>query len=119
MTQQIAWCVELRVRPGKLAQFLALTEAMVEATRTEHGVLSYQRFIADDDNCVHVYERYADSAAATAHLRRFAEKFGEAYGALVERTRFTVYGAPDGALRERLDRYGAVYMRPFGEFSYW
>ena len=119
MTEQISWCVELRVRPGKFEQFRALTGAMVEATRAEQGVLSYQRFIAGDGDSIHVYERYADSAVAAAHLRAFTEKFGEEYSALAERMRFTVYGAPDPALRALLDRYGAVYMQPLGEFAYW
>jgi len=52
-------------------------------------------------------------------LRGFAEKFGAEYSALVERTRLTVYGAPDAALRALLDRYGAVYMKPFGDLAYW
>lgn len=119
MTGEISWCVELKVRPGKLEQFRALTGAMVQATRAERGVLSYQRFIADDGSCVHVYERYESSAAAAAHLRAFAEKFGAEYSALVARMRFTVYGAPSSALRALLGRYGAVYMKPFGGFAYW
>ena len=119
MSEEISWCVELRLRPGKLEQFRALTGAMVEATRAEQGVLSYQRFIADDGSCIHVYERYENAAAAAAHVHGFAEKFGADYSALVERTRFTVYGAPSNALRTLLDRYGAVYMKPFGDLDYW
>ena len=119
MSEEVSWHVELRVKPGRLADFPALTGAMVEATRAERGVLSYQRFVSDDGGTVHVYERYADSAAALAHLENFARQFGERYSALVERTRFTVFGEPNAALRQCLDRFGATYAKPLGDFAYW
>lgn len=119
MSDAISWSVELKIRPGQMERFRTLTGAMVEATRTERGVLSYQRFVSDDGQRVDVYERYESSAAAAAHLHAFAEKFGAEFSALVERTRFTVYGDPSERLRALLDRYGAVYLKPFGDFAYW
>jgi hypothetical protein len=50
MTEEIAWYVELTVKTGQLANFLALTGEMVEATRAEEGVLSYQRFVTEMGN---------------------------------------------------------------------
>jgi quinol monooxygenase YgiN len=41
-TMQIAWWVELSVRPGCLYEFEKLTGEMVAATRAESGVLAYQ-----------------------------------------------------------------------------
>jgi hypothetical protein len=38
--------------------------------RREPGVLSYQRFVSEDGTIIHLYERYADSATAVAHLER-------------------------------------------------
>jgi quinol monooxygenase YgiN len=87
MGEQVSWQVELAVKPGELDNFRALTEEMVESTRGEPGVLSYERFISADGQMVHVYERYVDSAAAVEHLRTFGRKFG------------------------------AVYLEPFGGFS--
>jgi quinol monooxygenase YgiN len=69
MGDQISWHVELAVKPGQIENFQALTGEMVESTRDEPGVLDYERFVSDDGKFVHVYERYADSAAAVAHLR--------------------------------------------------
>src|SRR5262245_41602914 len=118
MGNQVAWQVELAVKPGALESFRALTGEMVEATRGEPGVLSYERFVSADGTVVHVYERYADSAAAVAPLRRFEKTFGKRFVDLVDRTRFTVYGTPSAELCRMLDGFGATYLRPFGGFSH-
>ena len=117
MDGQVAWQVELVVKPGALDDFRALTGEMVEATWAEPRVLSYERFISVDGTVVHVYERYADSAAAVAHLHMFEQQFGRRFVGLVDRTRFTVYGTPSAELRRMLDGFGATYLAPFGGFS--
>jgi quinol monooxygenase YgiN len=119
MAPEVSWWVELAIKPGRLGAFEQLTGEMVRSTRDETGVLSYQRFVTDDGRFVHVYERYADSATASAHLRAFAANFGERYAALVERRRFTVFGDPSDELRRLLDRYGPTYLKPFGPWPYW
>ena len=75
MGEPVAWHVELALKPGAFEDFRALTGEMVEATRGEPGVLSYERFISADGQVVHVYEWYADSAAAVAHLPGFSVRF--------------------------------------------
>lgn len=119
MDSEIAWRVELAVRPGQIANFRALTGEMVAFTRREPGVLSYQRFVSDDGASVEVYERYANSAAALAHLHSFQKHFSARFVGMVERRRFTVFGNPSDALRAVLDGFGATYLRPFGDFAYW
>lgn len=119
MGDQVSWRVELAVKPGQLDNFRALTGQMVESTLGEAGVLSYQRFVSEDGKVVHVYERYADSASALAHLGTFANKFSGAFLSMVERTQFTVFGNPNDELRRVLDGLGATYMRSFGDFAYW
>lgn len=118
MRQEIAWQVELTVKPGQLDNFRALTGEMVEATRHEAGILSYQRFVSEQGDCVHAYERYADSAAALGHLRIFSAKFATRFMAMVERKRFLVFGTPSKELRAHLDKLGAVYFQPLGHFDY-
>jgi quinol monooxygenase YgiN len=119
MDDGISWYVQLAVKPGQIENFKALTRDMVECARHEPGVLSYQRFVSDDNKFVHVYERYADSAAAVAHLRKFGKKFSERFLAMVERTHFLVFGAPSNELRELLDGFGATYLKPLGDLPYW
>jgi quinol monooxygenase YgiN len=119
MGNQISWHVVLAIKQDQLENFQALTREMVDFTKTESGVLCYQRFASEDGKFVHVYERYADSAAALSHLRNFATLFGERFSALVNRERFTVFGQPSHKLRAVLDRFGAIYLRPFGDLAYW
>ncbi len=119
MSGEIAWCVELAVKPGRLADLRKLTREMVAATANEPGVLAYQRFVAVDGKTVHACERYADSGAALAHLKHFGEDFAERFAGMVDRLRFTVYGTPEGELKTLLDGFGAVYLKPFGGLEYW
>lgn len=117
MGNYISWHVELRVRPGQMDAFYALTREMVEATRMEHGALIYERFIGDDNEAVHVFERYSDSAAAMAHLTTFAQMYGKRFSDLVDRKRFSVFGTPTPELRKILDPLGAQYFAPLAGFS--
>src|SRR5216683_2022427 len=119
MGDQVSWLVELAIKPGQLNNFRKLTGEMVESTQVEPGVLSYERFVSEDGKVVHVYERYADSSAALAHLRTFSQKFAARFLRMVERTRFTVFGVPTEELRGVLDGFGAIYLKPFGDFKYW
>jgi quinol monooxygenase YgiN len=114
---QISRHVELAVKPGQIENFQALTGEMVDSAREEPGVLNYERFVSDDGKFVHVYERYADSAAAVAHLRKFRKNFSERFLAMVVRTQFTVFGNPSDELRGLLDGFGVTYLRPFGDFD--
>ena len=57
MGEQVSWQVVLAVKPGELDNFRALTREMVESTRDEPGVLSYERFVSADGRVVHAYER--------------------------------------------------------------
>ncbi len=119
MGDQVSWRVELAVKPGQLDNFRTLTGEMVESTLAEIGVLSYERFVSEDGQVVHVHERYADSASALAHLRTFEKKFSQRFLSMVERRRFMVFGSPSDELRRLLDGIDATYMRPFGNFGYW
>jgi quinol monooxygenase YgiN len=117
MSDQISWHVELRVKPDQLDAFRALTSEMVESTRSEVGTLIYERFISDDCQVVHVFERYVDSASAVMHLIAFGKTYGERFGKMVERKRFTVFGTPTLELKRILDPLGATYASLFSGFS--
>jgi quinol monooxygenase YgiN len=117
MSNEVSWHVELVVKPGKLAEFRALTGEMVQFTQREPGVLIYERFISEDGQEAHVYERYVDADAAVAHLLAFEQAFGGRFSGLVERRRFTVFGAASAALRRILDRYDATYVGYFDGFT--
>jgi quinol monooxygenase YgiN len=54
MCEQVSWQVELAVKPGELDNFRALTAEMMESSRAEPVVLSYERFVSADGQVVHV-----------------------------------------------------------------
>jgi quinol monooxygenase YgiN len=113
MSEEVFWLVELVIKTGQLDNFRALTGEMVESSRREAGVLSYERFVSNDGKFIYAYERYANSAAALAHLRTFEKMFSRRFLGMVDRRRFTVFGAPTDELRKVLDRFGATYLRLF------
>ena len=119
MNDEIAWRVELAVKPDQVENLLALTDEMVKAAMMEVGCLSYQRFISPDGKSVHVYERYLNSGVALAHLTMFFQRFGARFVSTVDRKTFTVYGSPSSELRKMLDQFRPQYFRPFGNFEYW
>ena len=117
MSDEVSWHVELMVKPGELDNFRALTKEMMETTKGESGVLIYERFVSEDERVVHVYERYVNSDAAVAHLAAFGKLYGERFKSMVDRKRFTVFGAPSNALRSILDRFNADYLDLLEGFS--
>ena len=117
MNNHISWHVELQVKPGQLNALRTLTDQMVGSTSTEPGALIYERYISDDHQFVHVFERYVDSSAAVAHLTAFGKMYGEQFAKLVNRKRFTVFGTPNFELKQILDPLGATYVAALAGFS--
>jgi quinol monooxygenase YgiN len=113
MGNEIAWQVELAVKPGELENYRALIGEMVEFTETEPSTLIYEYFISQDGQTIYVYERYADAAAAVAHLLAAGKRFGGRSAHMVEIRRFLVFGMPSAELRAILDRLGATYLALF------
>jgi hypothetical protein len=62
MGEHVSWQVELAVKPGQLESFRGLTREMVEFTKSEAGVLVYERYVSGDARSIFVYERYTDSS---------------------------------------------------------
>ncbi len=117
MSDQVSWLLELAVKPGELDNLRALMAEMVESTQGEPGTLAYEWSIDEGGGVVHVYERYADSAAVMAHLGTFGKRFADRFLGAVGPTRFTVFGTPSAELRAALDGFGATYLQPFGGFA--
>lgn len=117
MSDVVSWDLRLKVKEGELENFRALMEEMVEHTKNEPGTQAYEWFVSDDGGAVHVYERYADSAAAMIHLGGFGERFADRFFASVDATGFDVYGNSDDSVREALGGMGANFMKPFGGFA--
>ncbi|MEE9210593.1 MAG: antibiotic biosynthesis monooxygenase [Kiloniellales bacterium] len=118
MSDAISWVLELAIKDGQLDAFKALAQEMSEATQAdEPGASHYEWFISEDGKAVHIYERYADSAATMTHLGNFGAKFAERLLACVDPTRLTVYGDPSAEVRDALAGFGAAHMTQFAGFA--
>ena len=71
--EQLSWVLQCTVKDGQLDAFKELMEEMVAGTSNEAGALNYEWFISDDGSTVHLYEKFADSDAAIAHLTGFRD----------------------------------------------
>lgn len=118
MSNSVSWLLEVAIKDGQFDSFKSLVTEMVEATKSnEPGALNYEWFIDADGKNGQIYERYADSAAAMTHLSNFGEKFAERFLAVLEPTRFVVYGDPGDEVKAALAAFGAVYMERIGGFT--
>jgi autoinducer 2-degrading protein len=114
---QLSWVLQCAVKDGQLDAFKELMDEMVAGTSDEAGALTYEWFISDDGSTVHLYEKYADSDAAIAHLTGFREKWAGRFMSSVDVKGLTVYGSPSEAAREVMAPLGAKLLAPWGGFS--
>ena len=117
MSNVVSWSLQMSVREGRLDDLRTLVRELVEATRAEVGTLTYEYFLSDDGGACHIYERYADSDAAMAHLGNFGENFADRFMECFEPQSLSVYGEPSDEVRVALDGFGAVYLGTLEGFS--
>jgi autoinducer 2-degrading protein len=111
------WVFTLDVKPGQFEPFKGLVAQIVAATAQEPGTLAYQYAASDDQNTVHIYERYRDSVAFVTHVEQTFGGFAERFLSFVSVRSLVVYGEPDAAARKALDSFNATYMNLFNGFS--
>lgn len=118
MSTHVFWNLECVIKEGQLDNLKALMAEMVAATQAnEPGALNYEWSISDDEQKLHLFERYADSAATVQHMATFGANYAGRFLTTVDIKRFTVYGNPDEQARKVLGRVGAQFMSPLGGFS--
>lgn len=118
MSNQVYWTLELETLQGRDAEFRALMAEMVAATQAnEPGTLNYEWSTSADGKICHTFERFADSDAVMTHLGTFGEQYAARFMEVLKPTRFTVYGAPNQAVKDALAGFGAVHMESAAGFS--
>jgi len=117
MSEEVYFMLERSVQDGALDKFKALMQDMVASTKNEPDTLNYEWTISEDGRTCHIYERYKDSAAMTAHLGIFGVKFANRFMAAVKPTRLVVYGAPDRQAKDALAALKPTYMAVLGGFK--
>lgn len=117
MSEQIFWLFENRIKDGQVDALNDLIADMSAATKAdEPGTLNYEWFISEDNESCHIYERYADGAAALQHIEAFGEKFADRFMALLEPQGLKIYGDTDGAVKAALAALGARFHTSLGGF---
>ena len=69
VTENIYWTITGKVKDGELENMKKAIEAMVVATRTEDGAISYDFWLSEDDTFLYLHERYKDSEATLEHMK--------------------------------------------------
>jgi quinol monooxygenase YgiN len=118
MSSHVSWMLVLDLQPGREAEFRALMNDMVTATKNEEpGALDYEWSLSADGKRCHLFERYVDSAATMVHLGNFGSKYAERFMAILTPVSFTIYGTPDAAVKGALASFQPAYMQAVGGFS--
>ena len=114
----VAWMFELAVKEGRDADLRALMEEMAGATeRDELRTLEYEWYLSDDGRRLHLWERYADEAAALAHLRTFESRFARRFFDVLRPERITLYGASVDLVRAAMGELRPPVMTRNAGFS--
>ena len=123
--QPVFFIVELQVKPGQIDDLRSVMGEMADLTRTEEpGTLNYEWFLTEDGTACHIYERYADSAAAVVHSATFPAELGQRAQAFLP-TRLTAYGTITEEIVEKrikpllaaLPGLPVVCLGPLGGFA--
>lgn len=116
MTKNVIWTVEATIKDGQREAFDGVMKDLIEASRQEEGTMNYEWTLGADQTTLHVYERYRDADAATAHLATWGAH-AERFLAAAEINRFVVFSPLSSELREAVQGLNPVYMTPFGGFA--
>lgn len=116
MSEHVIWTVEGTVQEGQRDSLTALMREMVDAVQKEEGTLNYEWTLGADGRSLHVYERYRNVDAATAHLGTWA-MFVDRFTSAVDVTRFVVFSNLTPELREAVAGLSPIYMTPIGGFA--
>lgn len=111
-----AIAVQVEVDISDLSAFKLLAKEMVETVQEEAGTKVYDWYLSADETTGHIYERYADNAAALTHLAGFGN-FADRFMACCTPTAVRVYGEPNAEVKGILDQFGAVYFAPLEGFA--
>lgn len=116
MSDNVIWTVEAKIKDGQRNAFDTVMKDLIRGSQKEEGTLNYEWTLGDDQATVHVYERYRDANAATAHLGTWGAH-ADRFLAAADITRFVVFSALTPALKEAVAGLSPVYMTPFGGFA--
>ena len=115
MTDNVYWVLRAEVGQQGVRPIQELAKRFCEQTKQEHGTLDYEWSFNADQTQLHVYERYADSAAALTHIQNVGPLLPE-FMALTQNIRFEVYGEVSEEIKGALSELDVQYFQIFEGF---
>jgi len=112
----VHWHITMTVNDGKSDAVKPLLDRMVAATQANEPDALIYDYMGDGDQ-VHIYERYADNAAAMTHMGNFGANFAEEFLQTFSITSVTVYGPAGDDLKEGLAPFSPTYMPEISGFA--
>jgi len=110
MPSYIVTDFQLSIKEGKLDDFKAIVNTMVEITDVnEPNTLVYEYHINEDGTECHLLETFKDSDAFMVHLGNVGHLFDTLFE-LATMTRAKIYGSPSAELQQALDPLGVEYF---------
>jgi len=110
MSGYIVTDFQLFIKEGKLDDFKAIVNTMVEITNlNEPNTLVYEYHINEDDTECHLLETFKDSDAFMVHLGNVGHLFDTLFESATM-TRAKIYGSPSAELHQALDPLGVEYF---------
>ena len=110
MSGYIVTNFELSIKEGKLDDFKAVVNTMIEMTDVnELNTLVYEYYINEDGTECHLLETFKDSDAFMVHLGNVGHLFDTLFESATM-TRAKIYGSPSAELQQALDPLGVEYF---------
>ncbi len=116
LTENVYWVLVADVKEGQQDALRQLATRFADKTKAEPGALAYEWSLSERGDRLHIYERYADSEAALAHLANVGPVLGDLM-ALVTPVRLDCYGRVSDAFREATKDLPMAYYTQFEGFS--
>ena len=113
MSNHIVTDFELSIKEGKLDDFKAIVNTMIEMTDVnEPNTVVYEWYINEDGSECHLLETFKDSDAFMTHLGNVGHMFDTLFQ-FATMTRAKIYGSPSVELQQALDPLGVQYFAHF------
>ena len=113
MSSHIVTDFQLSIKEGKLDDFKAIVNTMVEVTDVnEPNTLVYEYHINEDGTECHLLETFKDSDAFMVHLGNVGHMFDMLFESAAL-TRAKIFGSPSAELQQALDPLGVEYFAYF------
>lgn len=113
-----SWIITCKCSVSDFDQVVALAGEMAAYFESnEPNTTHFEWSVNADHDCVHIHERYADSAQALAHMSAFGDRFGGRFMGLLQPQSVVVYGFPNAELSEALKGLSPQTLSTFAGFA--